>query len=75
MKRKSTSRRVAKASRKFRVSRRRTFSYTLGTPLKSLAKTQAALFGAVFISMCHPFKNSKTLGITKKIYMYNLKVI
>src|SRR3989344_3432325 len=50
MKRKSTSRRVAKAPRKFRVSRRRTFAYTLGAPLKSLAKTQAALFGVVFIS-------------------------
>ncbi len=36
--------------------RQSSFSYKLGTPLKSLAKTQAALFGA-----------GATLNITKKI--------
>jgi len=52
MKRKVASQKVRK------TVRRPVRKYVFGTPFKSLAKTQAALFGVAFLLMCHPFQES-----------------
>ena len=53
--------------------------YIIGTPLKSLAKTQAALFGVVFIStiLLSPilmFVRTKESLYSLKVNIYSLKV-